>query len=86
MHSMHRPNVRFYFNFVTPTSYLTESFLNLLNHERNRRGIYKTRAQARQDVFDYIEMFYNPKRKHANNGKLSPVKFEQQQKLNPQGV
>jgi len=33
----------------------------------------KTRDEARQDVFDYIEMFYNPKRKHANNGLLPPV-------------
>ncbi len=29
-------------------------------------------------MFDYIEMFYNPKRKHANNGMLSPVNFERQ--------
>jgi putative transposase len=38
-------------------------------------------------VFDYIEMFYNPKRKHTNNGMLSPVGFEiRQQKLNEAGV
>ncbi|WP_283177932.1 transposase [Gemmobacter sp. 24YEA27] len=36
---------------------------------------------ARQDVFDYIEMFYNPKRKHARNGMLSPPEFERQQKM-----
>jgi len=30
--------------------------------------------------FDYIEMFYNPKRKHVRNGMLSPVEFEKQQK------
>ncbi|KEO55563.1 hypothetical protein DT23_06210 [Thioclava indica] len=39
-----------------------------------------------QDVFDYIEMFYNPKRKHARNRMLSPVEFEQQRKLSPEGV
>ncbi|MBZ0214983.1 MAG: hypothetical protein K8F25_00380 [Fimbriimonadaceae bacterium] len=38
------------------------------------------------DVTTYIEMFYNPKRKHANNGMLSPAEFERQQKLKPQGV
>jgi len=27
-------------------------------------------------VFDYIEMFYNPKRRHGNNGRLSPVELE----------
>jgi putative transposase len=37
-------------------------------------------------VFDYIEMFYNPKRKHARNGMLSPVDFEQQQKMRIEGV
>ena len=42
--------------------------------------------KARSDVFDYIEMFYNPKRKHTNNGMLSPANFEKQQKLKPQGV
>ena len=35
-----------------------------------------TRAEARQDVFDYIEMFYNPTRKHVRNGMLSPIEFE----------
>ena len=36
---------------------------------------------------DYIEMFYNPKRKHTNNGMLSPFEFEtSQQKLNEAGV
>ncbi len=40
----------------------------------------------RRDVFDYIEMFYNPKRKHARNGMLPPVEFERQQKVNREGV
>lgn len=48
---------------------------------------YLTREAARQDVFDYIEVFYSPKRKHTNNGILSPVDFEvRQQKLNEAGV
>lgn len=38
-------------------------------------------------MFEYIEMFYNPKRKHSNNGMLSAVDFEtRQQKLNKAGV
>jgi putative transposase len=37
-------------------------------------------------VFDYIEMFYNPKQKHTNNGMLSPVNFERQQKTTTEGV
>ncbi len=44
------------------------------------------REQARQDGFDYIEMFCNPKRKHVRNGMRSPVEFERQQALTQQGV
>jgi hypothetical protein len=58
-----------------------------LKRERIRRRTYLTPEAARQDVFEYIDMFYNPKRKHTNNGMLSPVGFEiQQQKLNDAGV
>jgi putative transposase len=65
---------------------VAESFFNLFKRERIRRGTYKTRADARQDVFDYIEMFYNPQRKHTKNGMLSPVEFERQQKTITEGV
>ncbi|MBB2177557.1 IS3 family transposase [Gluconacetobacter johannae] len=65
---------------------VAESFFSSLKRERIRRRTYKTRQEARQDVFDYIEMFYNPVRKHVRNGMLSPVQFEQQQILNVQGV
>ena len=66
---------------------VAESFFQLLKRERIRRRTYPTREAARQDVFEYIEMFYNPKRKHTNNGMLSPVAFEaRQQKLNEAGV
>ena len=58
---------------------VAESFFNLLKRERIRRKIYNTREIARQGIFDYIEMFYNPKRKHARNGMLSPVDFENRQ-------
>lgn len=47
---------------------------------------YRTREEVRQDIFDYIEMFYNPKCKHAQNGKLSPIDYERQQKSKHQGV
>jgi putative transposase len=65
---------------------VAESFFNLLKRERIRRQPYKTRAEARQDVFDYIEMFYNPKRKHVRNGMLSPVEFERQKEMWTEGV
>ncbi len=66
---------------------VAESFFQLLKRERVRRKTYPTGETARQDVFEYIEMFYNPKRKHTNNGMLSPVDFETRQlNLNKAGV
>lgn len=59
---------------------VVERFFNLLKRERIRRRVYRSRDEARQDVFDYIEMFYNPKRKHVRNGMMSPVEFERLQK------
>lgn len=44
--------------------------------EGTRRKTYKTRQEARHDVIDCIELFYNPKRRHANNGILSPIEYE----------
>ncbi|WP_157216114.1 IS3 family transposase [Flavisphingomonas formosensis] len=65
---------------------VAESFFSSLKRERIRRRTYKTREEARQDVFDYIEMFYNPVRKQVRNGMLSPVEFERQQILKAEGV
>jgi putative transposase len=65
---------------------VAESFFNLLKRERIRRRIYKTRAEALQVVFDYIELFYNPTCKHVRNGMLSPVEFEWQQKMRTESV
>ncbi|MDE0985459.1 MAG: IS3 family transposase [Yoonia sp.] len=39
----------------------------------------QTGRNTRTTSFDYIEFFYNPKRKHARNGMLSPVNFENRQ-------
>ena len=43
-----------------------------------RRKTYLDREEARRDVFDYIEMFYNPKRRHGHANDVSPVEFENQ--------
>lgn len=57
---------------------VAESFFQLLKRERIRQRVYNTREEARQDVFDYIEMSYNPKRRHGYNNRLSPVNYEKQ--------
>ncbi len=53
-----------------------ESFFSLLKRERVRRQTYKTREEAKADIFDYIERFYNRKRSHTYLGYLSPVQYE----------
>lgn len=53
-----------------------ESFFSSLKIERIRGQIYRTRDQARADVFDYIERFYNPRRRHSTLDYLSPVAYE----------
>lgn len=57
---------------------VAESFFQLLKRERIRRKTYVDREEARRDVFDYIEFFYNPKRRHGHANDVSPVQFEQQ--------
>nr|WP_276606063.1 IS3 family transposase [Neptunomonas sp. XY-337] len=57
---------------------VAESFFSNLKKEKIRRTKYKTRDDARQAMFHYIEMFYNPKRRHTTNGRQSPADFEQQ--------
>lgn len=46
--------------------------------ERIGRKTYRTRNHTKADVFDYIERFYNPIRRHSTLGYLSPMDFERQ--------
>ncbi len=55
---------------------VAESFFANLKKERIKRKIFKTRSEAKQDIFNYIEMFYNPTRRHTNNDRMSPKAFE----------
>jgi putative transposase len=55
---------------------VAESFFQLLKRERVKQRIYATRDDARADVFDYIELFYNRRRRHGSNDGLSPVEYE----------
>jgi putative transposase len=48
----------------------------LIYHER-----YRTREQARSSIFEYIEIFYNRKRRHSANGSMSPANFETYRKV-----
>lgn len=57
-----------------------ESFFSSLKTERTARTTYRSRDQAKADVFDDIERFYNPRRRHSTLGYLSPMEFERQAK------
>lgn len=56
---------------------LMESFFGTLKEEYAPRQIYQTRGEARNSVFEYIEIFYNRKRRHSSLAYNSPALYEQ---------
>lgn len=59
-----------------------ERFFGSLKSERTDGTIYRTREEAKADIIDYIEMFYNSKRLHSTLNYVSPMHFEKQFPLN----
>ncbi len=55
-----------------------ESFFHTLKTEHIYFETYHTREQAKQSIFEYVEVFYNRKRRHSTLGYLSPAAFEKQ--------
>ena len=55
----------------------TESFFNSLKNERVHGTVYPCRADAQADLFDYIAVFYNRRRRHSSLGYCSPTQFLQ---------
>lgn len=55
---------------------VAESFFQLLKRERIKKKIYLSRDEAKSDIFEYIEMFYNSKRRHGSIGQRSPLEYE----------
>jgi putative transposase len=58
-----------------------ESFFSSLKIERVHRKVYRTRDEARADLFDYVERFYNPQRRHSTLGYVSPADYEKAAEL-----
>ena len=58
---------------------VVERFFASLKTERVFSKSYQTREEARMDIIDYIEMFYNSKRSHSYLGYMSPREFENRQ-------
>jgi len=54
-----------------------ESFIATIKKELINRRRFKRRDEARLAIFDYIECFYNPVRRHSSLGYLSPIEFEE---------
>lgn len=65
---------------------VAESFFCLLKRELVHRQICLTRQGARADAFDYIEMFYNPKRRYNTSGGVSTVEFEKRRSQQLGGI
>jgi NDP-sugar pyrophosphorylase family protein len=57
---------------------VAESFFSNLKSEQIKKRIYSTRAEAKSEIFDYIEGFYNRVRRHKHLDQLSPHEFERQ--------
>jgi len=69
--------MRRYCHSVNGLNSVAESFFGTLKTEWVFDTVYTTREEARRDLVDYIEMFYNPKRRHLYLGYFSPAKFEE---------
>lgn len=54
-------------------------FFSSLKKERVKQKIYSTREDAKADIFDYIEVFYNRQRRHSHLNQMSPLAFEKLQ-------
>lgn len=59
---------------------VSESFFHTLKTELTPHCQFRTREEAKQAIFEYIEVFYNRERLHSANDYLSPVDYEIQQK------
>ncbi len=55
---------------------VAESFFQLLKRERRKKKIYGTREEDRSDIFDYIEMFYNSRRRHSSSEQMPQAEYE----------
>ena len=58
-----------------------ESFFHTLKTELTHHKRYRTREEARRDIFEYIEVFYNRQRLHSSLGYKSPAEFESEYRL-----
>ena len=65
---------------------VAESFFSTLKKRVIRRKIYSTRTEAKTEIFNFIEIFYNPIKRHSHANGMSPMKFEEQYLLESKRV
>jgi transposase InsO family protein len=70
-------NIQVIFSFANPLKKISRRQTRGYS-ERIKRKIYKTMSEARAEIFNYIELFYNPSRRHGNNDGVSLIEFEKQ--------
>ena len=56
---------------------LLKAFFATFKKRVIQRKIYATREEAKGEIFSFIEMFYNPVKRHSHTGGVSPVKYEE---------
>ena len=61
---------------------VVESFFGSLKNEWVQKKIYQTLEDAKKEMFNYIEVFYNRQRRHASLGNVSPVVYEEMYEMN----
>lgn len=56
---------------------VAESFFTTFKKRMTKKKIYATREDAKREIFNFIEMFHNPAKRHSHTGGMSPIKFEE---------
>jgi len=62
---------------------VAESFLETLKRELIKDGAYEDRKEAKQEIFKYIELYYNTVRQHSKLGYVSPAEYERENEAMP---
>ena len=65
---------------------VAESFFTTFKKRVTRKKIDSTRQEAKTEIFNFIELFYHPKKRHSHTGGVSPAKFEEASFLEQQTV
>jgi putative transposase len=55
---------------------VAETFFSTFKKRVTKKKIYATRTQAKSEIFNFIEMFYNPINRHSHTGGIFPVQYE----------